>query len=96
MRWVLTSGLRIFIQFWYTREAVFWVPEGWVPGYIEWGLSFPKAPIGGVSIQVWSFAVGQVVTLLSGVVAYFFAAFAARFMVPMPAASAGGEGGRSM
>ncbi|KAL0638472.1 GET complex subunit get1 [Maublancomyces gigas] len=82
LRWILTSGLRILIQFWYTREAVFWIPGGWVPGYVEWGLSFPKAPIGSVSIQVWSFAVGQVVTLLSGLVAYVFALFAARFMAP--------------
>lgn len=76
---------------------MFWIPEGWVPGYVEWGLSFPKAPIGSVSIQVWSFAVGQMVTLLSGLVAYFFAAFAARFItpkaVPMPAAGAGEEKG---
>jgi hypothetical protein len=42
---------------------MFWIPEGWVPGYVEWGLSFPRAPKGSVSIQVWAFAVGQVVSL---------------------------------
>lgn len=72
---------------------MFWIPEGWVPGYIEWGLSFPRAPIGSVSIQVWGFAVGQVVTLLSGVAAYLVSGFATRFMAPIPVPVAGvGEG----
>jgi len=43
---------------------MFWIPESWVPGVVEWGLAFPRAPKGSVSIQVWSFAVGQVVTTL--------------------------------
>ena len=43
---------------------MFWVPEGWVPGVVEWGLAFPRAPRGSVSIQVWSFAVGQVAAIV--------------------------------
>lgn len=69
------------------------MPEGWVPGYVEWGLSFPKAPIGSVSIQVWSFAVGQVVNLVSGMVMHFFAVFSDKYgktPVAMPAAAAAG------
>lgn len=68
------------------------MPEGWVPGYVEWALSFPKAPIGSVSIQVWSFAVGQVVNLISGIIMHFFAVFSDKYgktPVAMPAAAAG-------
>ena len=63
LRWITTTGLRIILQFWFSKRPMFWIPEGWVPGYVEWGLSFPRAPKGSVSIQVWAFAVGQVVSL---------------------------------
>lgn len=33
---------------------MFELPPGWFPYYIEWILSFPRAPIGTVSIQIWS------------------------------------------
>lgn len=39
---------------------MFWLPQDWVPGYVEWVLSFPRAPCGSVSVQVWSFACAQV------------------------------------
>ena len=32
---------------------------------MEWGLSFPKAPLGSVSINVWSVACGSVISLVS-------------------------------
>ena len=35
---------------------MFWVPRGWVPYYVEWILSFPRAPLGSVSMQVWAAA----------------------------------------
>ncbi|KAI5784702.1 CHD5-like protein-domain-containing protein [Geopyxis carbonaria] len=69
-RWTLTTGLRFFLQFWYSKQAIFWLPEGWVPWYVEWGLSFPRAPMGSVSIQVWTFAVGQAMTILFAVGAW--------------------------
>lgn len=90
VRWTLTSGLRWFVLFWYNKEPMFWMPEGWVPGYVEWGLSFPKAPIGSVSIQVWSFAVGQVVSLIAGIVMDCSAAFG-RTLVATPATAVVGE-----
>jgi len=43
---------------------MFWIPEGWVPGYVEWVLSFPKAPRGSVSINVWGIACKSVITLV--------------------------------
>ncbi|CUS14648.1 unnamed protein product [Tuber aestivum] len=68
IRWVSTSGAGWAISLWYCREPVFWIPEGWVPGYVEWGLSFPKAPIGSVSIQVWTFAVTQVLRVVAPII----------------------------
>ncbi|KAI9755244.1 MAG: GET complex subunit get1 [Lichina confinis] len=52
-RWTATSGFRFLLQFWFTKEPIYWLPQGWLPYYVEWILSFPKAPLGGVSIQVW-------------------------------------------
>ncbi|KAK6517230.1 GET complex subunit get1 [Arthrobotrys conoides] len=53
-RWLLFSALGFFIQFWHRKEPVFWLPNGWVPDYVEWGLCFPQAPRGSVSVNVWS------------------------------------------
>ncbi|KAJ5665658.1 Protein g.t1.c1 [Penicillium maclennaniae] len=53
-RWLSTNGLKIFLQFWYSKTPVFALPAGWFPYYVEWILSFPRAPLGSVSIQVWS------------------------------------------
>jgi len=69
LRWLATNGLRIFLQFWYTRRPMFWLPSGWVPGYVEWALSFPRAPVGSISIQIWAGACAAVIGLLSVAVA---------------------------
>ena len=53
-RWLCTNGLKMFLQFWYSKTPVFPLPEAWFPYYVEWILSFPRAPLGSVSIQVWS------------------------------------------
>lgn len=60
-----TNGLRFFIQTWYQRTPMFWIPRGWIPYYAEWLLSFPRAPVGAVSIQVWAGACMAVITLIS-------------------------------
>jgi tail-anchored protein insertion receptor len=44
---------------------MFWLPQGWVPYYAEWLLSFPRAPLGSVSIQAWVLACGTVILLVS-------------------------------
>jgi hypothetical protein len=44
---------------------MFWLPQGWVPYYAEWLLSFPRAPLGSVSIQAWVLACGAVILLIS-------------------------------
>ncbi|KAF3924187.1 hypothetical protein ABW21_db0201001 [Orbilia brochopaga] len=53
-RWLLFSVLGVFLQFWYRKEPVLWLPKGWLPSIVEWGLSFPQAPQGSVSTNIWS------------------------------------------
>ncbi|PYH41834.1 guided entry of tail-anchored proteins factor 1 [Aspergillus saccharolyticus JOP 1030-1] len=68
VRWVGTSGLKFFLQFWYSKTAVFMLPDGWVPHYVAWVLSFPRAPFGSVSIQIWSNVCATTITTLAEVV----------------------------
>lgn len=42
---------------------MFWLPYGWFPYYAEWLLSFPRAPLGSVSIASWQLACTGVVQL---------------------------------
>jgi tail-anchored protein insertion receptor len=67
VRTVTLTGFRLWLQYWYMREALFWIPQGWLPGYVEWVLSFPKAPRGSVSVQIWSMACSTVVAMASEV-----------------------------
>ncbi|KAK2774868.1 GET complex subunit get1 [Onygenales sp. PD_12] len=68
VRWAGTSGLMLFLQFWYSRTAVFALLPGWMPWQVEWVLSFPRAPMGSVSIQVWGGACAAVVALVGDAV----------------------------
>jgi hypothetical protein len=42
---------------------MFWMPAGWLPYYVEWILSFPRAPLGSVSINVWGIACASIIAL---------------------------------
>jgi hypothetical protein len=42
---------------------MFWIPAGWVPYYVEWVLSFPRAPLGSVSINIWGIACASMIAL---------------------------------
>jgi hypothetical protein len=44
---------------------MFWLPYGWFPYYVEWFLSFPRAPMGSVSIVAWQWACTGVLTLVA-------------------------------
>lgn len=55
----------MFLQFWYSKRAMFWLPHGLIPYYGEWLLSFPRAPLGSVSIQAWQLACGSAILLVS-------------------------------
>jgi len=58
--WILTTGLQLFIGFWYSRSAVFYLPEGWL-GPFTWWLALPFAPKGSVSVGVWQMACKRVI-----------------------------------
>ncbi|KAL8827709.1 MAG: hypothetical protein Q9170_006908 [Blastenia crenularia] len=68
-RWLGTNGLRFFLQFWFAKRPMFWIPRGWIPGYAEFLLAFPRAPRGSVSIQVWGIACATVVQLVGAAAA---------------------------
>ena len=68
LRWGSTNGLRFFLQFWYAKRPLFWIPRGLVPRYVEWILAFPRAPTGSVSIQMWGIACATVVQLVGAAV----------------------------
>jgi hypothetical protein len=57
--------MRYLLQFWFSRQALFWLPQGWVPGYVEWLLAFPRAPKGSISIQLWGIACASVISMSS-------------------------------
>lgn len=69
LRWLGTQGLRFVLQFWFAKSPMFWIPAGWVPYYVEWILSFPRAPLGSVSINVWGIACASMIALVAEAVA---------------------------
>ncbi len=60
---------------------MFWIPKGWVPYYAEWLLSFPRAPLGSISIQAWTLACGAIILLVSDALAAIIALAAGSGMV---------------
>ncbi|KAI1481252.1 hypothetical protein K445DRAFT_317332 [Daldinia sp. EC12] len=69
LRWLATSGSKFLLPFWYAKQPMFWLPHGWFPYYAEWILSFPRAPVGSVSIASWQTACAGVVLLVSDTIA---------------------------
>ena len=65
LRWVGLFGLRFLVQISFQKVPMFWLPRGWLPYPAEWLLSFPRAPVGAVSIQVWGSACGAVIGQVS-------------------------------
>lgn len=63
VRWLSTTGARWFLPFWFAREPMFWLPHGWFPYYAEWLISFPRAPLGSVSVASWQLACTGVIAL---------------------------------
>ncbi|KAH6603919.1 hypothetical protein Trco_007365 [Trichoderma cornu-damae] len=72
MRFLLTRAPQYLIPFWYATEPMFWLPHGWFPYYAEWIISFPRAPLGSVSIASWQLACTGIVTLLSDILTLLF------------------------
>jgi tail-anchored protein insertion receptor len=67
-RWLLTRVPQYTLPFWYGKEPMFWLPHGWFPYYAEWLLSFPRAPMGSVSIASWQVACTVVIGIVSQMV----------------------------
>ena len=73
---------------------MFWLPYGWFPYYMEWFASFPRAPLGSVSIVVWQWAcTGMLAHVIEAVVGVLGLVSAGRQLrkqkQPVPAAGAG-------
>ncbi|KAF2480183.1 CHD5-like protein-domain-containing protein [Neohortaea acidophila] len=64
LRFLGTQGLNFGCNFYFGKQAMFWLPSGWFPYPVEWVLSFPRAPLGAVSINVWGIACASVIGLL--------------------------------
>jgi tail-anchored protein insertion receptor len=85
VRLVLTRGMQYFLPFWYAKEPMFWLPHGWFPYYAEWILSFPRGPLGSVSITSWQLACTGVLQLLTeALVAAFNLAMGSKQKTPIP------------
>ncbi|KLU89649.1 GET1 [Magnaporthiopsis poae ATCC 64411] len=98
-RWIGTRGLQYFLPFWFATTPMFWLPYGWFPYYAEWIISFPRAPLGSVSIASWQLACTGVMVLfrdaIVAIVAQAQTPAAAppqkkKQAVPVPASSSGG------
>lgn len=94
-RMILTKGPQYIIPFWYAKEPMFWLPHGWFPYYAEWIISFPRAPIGSVSVASWQLAcsgiialVGDLISGIYGLVVASRAPAAKQREAPVKAASA--------
>ncbi|KAH0489986.1 hypothetical protein TgHK011_001472 [Trichoderma gracile] len=72
LRLLITRAPQYIIPFWYATEPMFWLPYGWFPYYAEWIISFPRAPLGSVSIASWQLACTGVVTLLRDLLTFVF------------------------
>lgn len=52
-RWVLSSGLKMYLLWKYSSTPVIWLPKGALPSLVEWILSLPRAPMGSISAGWW-------------------------------------------
>ena len=43
--WLLTTGLQFGVGWWYRKQPVFFLPQGWL-GPLGWWLALPFAPAG--------------------------------------------------
>jgi len=60
--WLLTTGLQFAVGWWYGRQPVFFLPQGWF-GPLGWWLALPFAPAGSVSVGVWQIACKRLIVV---------------------------------
>lgn len=65
LRWLGTQGLQFLCNAYYGKQPMFYLPRDWVPYPVEWILSFPRAPIGSISINVWAIACASIIAMVS-------------------------------
>ena len=65
LRWLGTQGLNFFCNFYFSAQPMFWLPQGWMPYPAEWVLSFPRAPLGSISINIWALACASVIGMVA-------------------------------
>ncbi|RMZ03378.1 hypothetical protein D0862_05663 [Hortaea werneckii] len=65
LRWLGTQGLQFLCNAYYSKQPMFYLPQYWVPYPVEWILSFPRAPIGSISVNIWAIACACVIGLVS-------------------------------
>ncbi|KAJ4144642.1 hypothetical protein LMH87_003517 [Akanthomyces muscarius] len=65
VRFLVTRAPQYALPFWYAKEPMLWLPHGWFPYYAEWIISFPRGPMGSVSIASWQLACTTVIVLVS-------------------------------
>ncbi|GAQ07810.1 protein get1 [Aspergillus lentulus] len=87
-RWLSTNGLKIFLQFYYSKTPVFALPAGWFPSYVEWVLSFPRAPRGSVSVQVWNSVCATAIAIMAEIVTSLLLQLRSRTATPASTAKA--------
>ncbi|KAI9901342.1 hypothetical protein N3K66_003159 [Trichothecium roseum] len=90
IRLLITRAPQYAIPFWYATEPMFWLPHGWFPWYAEWIISFPRAPMGSVSIASWQLACTGVIALFSDLISGIYGLLVSTKQkeAPVPAAGA--------
>ncbi|KAL0247353.1 protein GET1 [Cryptococcus tetragattii IND107] len=83
--WLMTTGAQFLLSWWFRKQPIFWLPEGWVPYPVAWLLSFPSAPIGSVSSGAWGAICRCVLNTLQEIIQSLLAPSPAS-TTPVPAA----------
>ncbi|KAK4908155.1 GET complex subunit get1 [Elasticomyces elasticus] len=81
-RWLLTTGMQSFLQFWHSKSPIFLYPKGWLPWPVEWILAFPRCQYGAVSINIWSMVCGTVIALVGTMVSEMVGCILAQTVKP--------------
>ncbi|OAR02871.1 hypothetical protein LLEC1_01766 [Akanthomyces lecanii] len=84
VRFLVTRAPQYALPFWYAKEPMLWLPHGWFPYYAEWIISFPRGPMGSVSIASWQLACTTIIVLVSDMLRGVFQLLVASRSVAAP------------